>query len=235
MTLATTTKLGNFYLRLSPQQRLYGLDVLKALGLEPDLNTFQHIAASYQIDLSIEHLDGISEPTLSWLEVVRLISFLDTPEAKRWRTKAWSIFQRYLEGDVHLAAEIVEKSPSSERRWLSARLESIEARKHFMAMIAKHGGEGDVFRQISSMSNQSVVKMNSQELRQLRKVQNTRDGMTAEELLRLSYLETASAEALEKSQVKGNQAILALHRKTLGIEKQLWDEPNKLEFYPQAA
>jgi hypothetical protein len=235
MTPVTTTKLGNSRVRVSPQERLYALDILEALGLEPHLNILQHIATNYQIDVTIEHLNGISEPTLSWPEVVRFISVIDTPEAKRWRTKAWSIFQRYLEGDVRLAAEVFEKSPPSERRWLSARLESIESRKRFMATIAKHGGEGDIFRHISSLSNQSVLKMNSQELRQQRKVRNTRDGMTADELLRLSYLETTSAEALEKSQVKGNDDILALHRKMLGIEKQLWDEPNEWVFYPQAA
>jgi hypothetical protein len=54
-------------------------------------------------------------------------------------------------------------------------------------------------------------------------------------LLRLSYLETVSTEALEKGQTKGNEEILALHRKTLGIEKQLWDESGEQDFYPQAA
>jgi hypothetical protein len=67
--------------------------------------------------------------------------------------------------------------------------------------------------------------MNSQAFRLKRRVKNTRDGMTAEELLRLSYLETASSEAIEKSQVQGNEEIVALHRKTLGLEKQLWDIP----------
>jgi hypothetical protein len=232
MTIVTVIKLGNFSLRVSPQGRLFAYDVLNALGFEAEPFMLQQLAQTYKLDISEESLGNLGL-TLSFQDFITLITHLETPEAKRLQNKLGAVFQGYLEGDARLAAEIVDKSPAEDRRWLSARLESIEARKRFMSVISKHGGEGDIFRLVSSMSNQSVLSMNSQAFRLKRGVKNTRDGMTAEELLRLSYLETASSEAIEKSRVWGNEEILSVHRKTLGLEKHLWDTP---EFdFPQAA
>ena len=223
MTIVTIIKLGNSSIRLSPRGRLFANDILACLGLENDPFTLQQLAKNYHLNLTEENVDHTLESTLGFRDFITLIVQLDTPQAKRLQNRLGTLFQGYLEGDARLAAEIVEKSPAEDRRWLSARLESIEARKHFMATIAKHGGQGDIFRLVSSLSNLSVLNMNSQTLRQKRNVKNARDGMTAEELLRLSYLETASAEAIERSQVRGNDEIVTLHRKTLGLEKQLWD------------
>ena len=223
MTIVTVIKLGNSSIRLSPTGRLFASDVLTSLGLEFDPFTLQNLCLTHSIKPLDEVLGNTPESTLGWQDFITLITHLATPEAKRLQSKLGSIFQGYLEGDINLAADIADKSPAEDRRWLSARLESIEARKRFMAIIAKHGGQGDIFRVVSSLSNLSVLKMNSQELRQRRKVKNTRDGMTAEELLRLSYLETASTEAIEKAGISGNKDILALHQKTLGLERQLWD------------
>jgi hypothetical protein len=225
MTIVTVIKLGNTSLRVSPQDRLFASDVLNVLGLRAEPFILQQLAHTYNLDVAEESLSNILEPTLTIQDFITLITHLQTAEAKRLQSKLGAIFQGYLEGDARLAAEIVDKSPAEDRRWLLARLESIEARKRFTSVIGKHGGEGDIFRLVSSLSNQSVLSMNSQAFRQKRGVKNTRDGMTAEELLRLSYLETASTEAIEKSQVYGNEEILALHRQTLDLEKQLWNTP----------
>lgn len=48
--------------------------------------------------------------------------------------------------------------------------------------------------------------------------------MSTTELLRLSYLETATSKAIEQRQVKGNDQILRLHRQNAEIEQQLWEQ-----------
>jgi hypothetical protein len=48
--------------------------------------------------------------------------------------------------------------------------------------------------------------------------------MTAAELLRLSYLESATTKALEKKGVRGNEQILKLHATNAEIERRLWEE-----------
>lgn len=165
------------------------------------------------------------EATLSYTDYVMLAFGLNTLEARRWHGKASDILRCYLEGDIVLAAEVAERSPSPEhRRWLSARLENVESRKRFMSTVAKHGGQDPIYQQVSSLSNRSVLKMNSTDFRRSRKARNTRDGMTATELLRLSYLETATSKAIEQHRAKGNDQILRLHRQNAEIEQWLWEQ-----------
>ncbi|MER3553368.1 MAG: DdrC [Meiothermus sp.] len=218
-----TLKVGKTSVRHTPDGRISAGDGLQALGLPQ--SELQSLLEAHGLEYSLYDFGEGREPAFSFAEFAHLAFALDTPEARRWRGKARDLLWRYLSGDVQLAAEIAERSPSAEhRRWLSARLESTESRKRFMSTVAKHGGEGRVYQEVSSLSNQSVLQMSSADFRKRRRVKNTRDGMTAAELLRLSYLETASAKAIEKKGVKGNEQILKLHAKNAEIERRLWEE-----------
>jgi len=218
------TKFGKHTVRATPDGRLNAHDTLRALGLQ-DQEAWSVLAE--QPTLNAGHYDFGTEDgaelTLTYAQATALAFTLHTPEARRWRARAQELLAGYLAGDVHLAAEIAERNPDAEkRRWLSARLESTEARKRFMSTIAKHGGEGSIFQQVSSLSNRSVLNMNSAAFRKERGVKDTRDGMTASELMRLTYLETASAQAIEAHAARGNDQILELHRKNADNERKVW-------------
>ncbi|MGL4611622.1 MAG: DNA damage response protein DdrC [Trueperaceae bacterium] len=166
---------------------------------------------------------GSLEPAFTAQEFVRLILETDTPEAKRLRRRAQDMLAKALLGDVRLAAEIAERNPNPEsRRWLSARLENTEARKELMRVVAKHGGEGLIYGQLGSISNRSILGVDSATIRRERGVQNTRDGLNTEELLRLTYLETSTAKAIGVQHVHGNEAILNLHRTIAEKERETW-------------
>jgi hypothetical protein len=163
------------------------------------------------------------EPTLSLPEFVRLGFEAQTPQARRWQKGAHKLLARMLAGDVRLSAEIAEANPDPQaRHWLYARLENQNARKALMSTVARHGGSQEVYGQIGSVSNASVLGMDSASLRQSRGVKVTRDGLNTDELLRLSYLESATARAIENRGVHGNDAILRLHRSVAAQERQTW-------------
>ncbi len=215
MQAVSFTKFGRHAVRTTPDGRLNAADALKALG-----------AVKHDIGEGAGHFDFGEGPevTLTHAQFAALSFALGTPEARRWRARAAELLGRYLEGDVRLAAEIAERNPDADkRRWLSARLESVEARKRFMSTVAKHGGEGTVFQQVSSLSNRSVLNMNSAAFRRERGVRDTRDGMTASELMRLTYLETASARAIEAHGARGNDQILRLHQRNADNERKVWE------------
>lgn len=219
-----TLRLGKSPVRTTPDGHLSATDILRSLGLEGTLEELEHLAQAHSLEIRQHNLGRGKEPTLDFAGFVQLVYALPTPEAKRWQQKARELLRRYLEGDIQLAAEVAERSPSREhRRWLTARLESVESRKQFMSTVAKAGGQGSIYQQVSSLSNRSVLKMNSAELRKKRGARNTRDAMTAAELLRLSYLETASAKAIEAKGIRGNEEILKLHSKNAEIEQKLWE------------
>ncbi len=164
-----------------------------------------------------------AEPTLSLPEFVRLGFEAQTPQARRWQKTAHKLLARMLAGDVRLSAEIAEASPDPQAgRWLHARLENQNARKLLMSTVARHGGSAEVYGQLGSISNASVLGMDSASLRRERGVKSTRDGLNTDELLRLSYLESATARAIEEHGLQGNAAILRLHRSVAAQERQTW-------------
>jgi hypothetical protein len=224
----TTARLGRANVRVSRDGRFHLLEVLAAFGITEDALVEQVVTAQ-NLEVSRYDFGQGAEPVIRGQQIALLAFALETPEAKAWRKKAQEMLGRYFEGDIQLAAEIAERNPEPQtRRWLAARLESIESRKKLMSVVAKHGGEGEVYGQLGSLSNQSVLKMNSTQLRQQRGVKSTRDGLTATELKRLSYLETATARSIEERQVKGNQQILELHRRNAEAEKKVWETGDKV-------
>lgn len=145
------------------------------------------------------------------------------PEARRWRRRAQTLLARALTGDVRLAAQIAERNADPEaRRWLAARLESTGARRELISTVARHGGEGPVYGQLGSISNRSVLGTDSATIRRERAVRQTRDGLRTDELLRLAYLDTATARAISEQGVHGNAAILRLHEEVARRERSLW-------------
>ncbi len=224
LRLHRRTRLGSSEVKLTPQGRLHALEALAVLGVA--IEAWPRLAQEHQLrDTTFDFGDG-PIPTLEAQDFTRLAFALDTPQARRWQARAQRLLTAYVTGDVHAAAEIAERSPEPERRaWLSARLESTESRKRFMAAVARQGGQGNVFQQVSSISNRSVLQSDSASLRRERGARSTRDGMTAQELLRLSYLESASAQAITQGRAQGNEAILDIHRRIAERERQTWDGP----------
>lgn len=224
-TNKNTIRLGKYTVQIGSNHQIRALDGLGVLGLNPTPETLQTLAKEHRLELTPYNFGKGPEPSLNLGEFSRLAFALATPEARRWQLRAQELLRGYLEGNVQLAAEIAERNPDpAYRHWLAARLESTETRKRFMSAVARYGGEGEIFQQISSMSNQAVLKMNSSDFRKQRKVKSTRDGMTSTELLRLSYLEAATARTLEKQDLKGNEAILKLHQRNAEIERKIWED-----------
>jgi hypothetical protein len=217
------------FLQFGPQriptsfdQHLQAATVFEVLGL-PQPEDWNAYAKEQEFEGLLRSFGGGLEPAFTAQEFVRLILETDTPEAKRLRRRAQDMLARALLGDVRLAAEIAERNPKAEaRRWLSARLENTEARKELMRVVAKNGGEGLIYGQLGSISNRSILGTDSATIRRERGVQNTRDGLNTEELLRLTYLETSTANAIEAQRVQGNEAILNLHRAVAEKERETW-------------
>nr|WP_246351109.1 DNA damage response protein DdrC [Deinobacterium chartae] len=212
--------------RVTPEGRLSVHDLLRAVEVPvPELAWTDllrahpgHTRGAVQYDFG----EG-PVPVLPKAAALRVLMVIDTPRAAKLRDWMSTTLLRLADGDVTLAAEIAERNPDPRRRrWLSARLDGLEARKTFMARVAEHGGSGAVFRQVSSISNRSVLGLDSTSFRALRGVRDTRDGMTREELARMTYLEIASAEALEASGARGNDQILEVHQRVAERERALW-------------
>ncbi|MFC6591836.1 DNA damage response protein DdrC [Deinococcus lacus] len=220
-TTPRTLEFGSVCLAVSSDGWLRAADALAQLGagqVDWDWLRERHGLAGATRDFGVGPEAALSVP-----EFTGLVFRLETPGAKRWRKRAQELLGAALSGDVKVAAQMAERNPDPEaRRWLAARLESTEARRMLMQTVARRGGHGPVFRQLGSLNNRSVLGMESAAVRQVRGVRQTRDGLSSEELLRMAYLDTATARALDEGGAQGNAAILAVHQQTLRREQKLW-------------
>lgn len=222
-SLPITLEFGTHRLPASADGLLHAATALTTLGLSMPADW---AAFAQEHDLHSPERDfGVGpEATLDPAEFARLAFTLNTPEARRWRKRAQTLLARALVGDVRLAAQIAERSADPDaRRWLAARLESTGARRELMSTVARHGGEGPVYGQLGSISNRSVLGTDSATIRRERGVKQTRDGLRTDELLRLAYLDTATARAIEEQGARGNAAILRLHEEVARRERALWE------------
>ncbi|GGO19040.1 DNA damage response protein DdrC [Deinococcus humi] len=216
-----TLEFGTVRLPISADGLLLASSALAQLGLtDPDWNT---LAAEHDLEAPARDFGAGPEATLSLAEFTRLAFVIDTPQARRWRKRAQDLLTRAMSGDVKLAAQIAERSTDPEaRRWLASRLESTDARRELMATVARHGGEGNVYGQLGSISNRSVLGTDSATIRRERGVRATRDGLSSTELLRLAYLDAATARAITERGAHGNAAILHLHERLARHERRGW-------------
>jgi hypothetical protein len=195
---------------------------LLGLSLPADWAAFQ---AQHHLRTPAQDFGAGPEAALSLPELVGLGWRTETTQARRFQKHSAALLARVWSGDVALSAEIAERNPEPQARgWLHARLDNQQARKRLMSAVARQGGQGLVYGQLGSISNRSVLGMDSASLRRERGVRVTRDGLDTSELLRLSYLESVTAHALEQGQAQGNEAILELHRQHAERERQAWGQ-----------
>ena len=219
-----TIKIGRQHLEITASALFPAVPALEELGVE----LLEENVAGYleRHDIPVQHarFESGSRVAIDNGAFTKLAFMLQTSEAKRWQHRAQGMLRDYLEGDIKLAAQIADRNRDpQQRRWLATRLSGQESRKALMSSAAKHGGRGSVFQQLGSVSNRAVLGANSAQIREERRAKSTRDAMTSAELLRLGYLEAATAQALERGAASDNEGILRLHQRNAEIERQIWD------------
>ena len=224
-SLPNTLEYGSARLSASADGLLHAAGALEQLGLTLPGN-WADFAREHDLESPTRDFGIGEEPTLSVPEFARLAFTLDTPEARRWRKRAQTLLAQAMQGDVRVAAKIAERNPDPEaRRWLAARLESTGARRELLSTVSRHGGSGNVYGRLGSISNRSVLGTDSATIRRDRGVKQTRDGLSSTELLRLAYVDTATARAIQEHGAQGNEEILGLHERMARRERLSWETP----------
>jgi hypothetical protein len=223
-TDSPTVKLGRQQLEVAADGRFPAAPALDELGVDLPEDAVPFFLEGHGIESRPGRFHDGERTAISNADFTKLAFALNTPEAKRWQHKAQHMLRDFLEGDIKLAAQIADRNRDpQQRRWLATRLTGQESRKALMSSVARNGGRGTVFQQLGSLSNRAVLGATSQEIRRERRAKATRDAMTSAELLRLGYLEAATAQAIERGAARDNDAMLKLHQRNAEIEKQLWD------------
>lgn len=117
------------------------------------------------------------------------------------------IFVRYKIADPILAADIAERAPLADTKWLAARVEGIVARKEWAATLASRGtGKPYHYVHCTNKIYKALLGKTAKQLKEamgLVKSGNLRDNLPTEELISIAFSEVVSKNRMEKRNLYG--------------------------------
>lgn len=126
-------------------------------------------------------------------------------------------FKRYLDGDITLADDIIQRSKSEQELiWLEKRLKGKLTRKAFTDSLQKHGVTGLGYATNTNAIYTEILGKTAQQLKEDRNIvkNTTRDDMTAIELSAIDLAELLAIQKIEKTNATGNKETTEISRLT---------------------
>ena len=129
------------------------------------------------------------------------------------------IIKRYIEGDITLADEIVERNieqtgSTKDAEWLQERIEGKTARKQLTDTLQQRGATKATYIKVSADTNKYILGASASEIKQSRGVKDTREGLTALELAALNFTERLSKQRIEQINAIGHRELSYQHNRT---------------------
>lgn len=149
-----------------------------------------------------------------------IFMLLPGSKAAEFRKWASSILTRYRRGDASLAEEIIDRNNNPEElKQIELRAKTKRTNKLLNSAIASHGG--DCYRQVANINNVAVTGKTAREIKAIRQVKHTRDGMSDLELTMLAAAEELESSGIESRGARGNEEII-------GIAQEVGDDISRL-------
>lgn len=168
----------------------------------------------------VQHLDEFKfpgkgqrkTPVMNRAGVIELMQVLPGEVGAKFRRQTAQLIIRYLDGDVSLADEVMDRAAAKgkhediERH--IARSKGIIARKQFTSACKRHGVYGPGYSQVTNAIYHGCFNKNAKELRKergLKPKQNFREfGANTSELIAFSAIEIAASNGMDSHDAYGN-------------------------------
>ena len=121
-------------------------------------------------------------------------------------------FQRFLENDITLADEILQKSTKEQAEWLLKRAEGKVVRSEFAAECVRRGCNGIGVGINTNAIYKGLFGMDASELKEALETKNPRDKMSKVELIATSLAEALAVEEMREQSARGNNKTSACSR-----------------------
>lgn len=217
-------------IRVTPDGHVVATDVLQAFGQQNPKAAWTSLKTNYPelVQESCTYsFGGRGRPpeVLTRKGAMKLLMVANGPRAAEFREWASTTLLAFLDADIRVADSVVQRNFSDEDlEWLEKRLKSKRARNVQTAAIKRHGGEGTIYRDTTVATSMGIVGMRPSEFAERAGVKNARDGYNVTQLNRNTYVETASAAAMDSNGVQGNTEIMRIHQVVVNAESRMWSE-----------
>lgn len=136
---------------------------------------------------------------------LEIIGLLPGEVGAKYRQEAAKLFIAYVDADIALADDIIQRNQSDEDlEWIKARVEGKIVRKAFTDELKDRGVRGIGYAINTDNINKGITGYTAKEIKVIRKVKHTRDGLTGLELSAISLAEKAAIAKMEQVNAKGN-------------------------------
>jgi hypothetical protein len=236
--LASPTVAG---IRRTEDGRISVFDALAVVGAKNPRDTWRRLIEAYPD--TVEKCDSVKLPrsdgkkgnaltpitdAAGWR---RILTVLPGMIGRQYREAANTLVDRYLAGDVKLAAELIDKQTDPEAsRWLARRAEHKHSSILLNGSLKRHGASQRGYRYVHDTLNVAVTGMPAQEIQLKRGNPVTKDNFTEQELAAHALMQFATLNTLDDVSALGDgdcvQAVNSvtndfrpLLRKYFGVRK----------------
>lgn len=199
--------------RETPQAQMVAVDVLKAIGQKNPNAAWSNIKKQYPeiLQESCKYSKGKGRPVdvVTLRGAIKLAMLAKGPRAAEFRTWAAKLIEGYETADEALTTDLIDRTDDE------AALQRIELRartKRTNKVVNRAIAEADAncYSQMADMRNVAVCGRTAKEIKRLRGVTQTRDGMTDAELTLIAASEELEASAIKLRKARGNGEVLTV-------------------------
>lgn len=149
---------------------------------------------------------NLASPACNRQVALEIIGLLPGQVGKKYREESAKLFCRYIDSDITLAGDIVQRSNNiQDLKWLQTRLEGKIVRHQFTDELKERGVTGVGYAMNTDAINVELFDHKAKELKAIRQVKNARDGLSELELAALKLAELKAIDKMEKENAQGNQ------------------------------
>lgn len=200
-------------IRMTPDgKHIAVIDVMKALEYESPKRAVDKLKQRHPevVPKLGTYSFGRGRPTTTADQKVILEILMVLPGKRTAQFREWlaNLADRYFTADITLADDVFNRSTEDDQKWMRERTIAKQTNKSLNATIKSSGG--DCYAQVANMNNVAATGHTAKEIKALRKVKNTREGMTTFELQCINTTESIEQQAIVKRRAEGNGQILDL-------------------------
>ncbi|MCD8139847.1 MAG: hypothetical protein LUE17_08735 [Planctomycetaceae bacterium] len=212
-------------IRKTEDNRVSVIDVIEAMTPHDKrnaANTFANILNRFpEVCTKITHFQfpgrgQRSTPITDAEGMIYIMMLLPGQRAAQFRTEAAKLIVGYLNADIAIADNILQRSTKESAEWLESRAR-VKASRHTLtdAMKALGVTAPYMFSNAANMNNKALFGKSTKELKSERGVLDLRASLSGEELAALEFTERVQARKLAERQPSGNKEILAVCREVV--------------------
>ncbi|GGR16504.1 hypothetical protein [Deinococcus ruber] len=198
-------------IRRTDDGRLSVFDALQVMGATSPRSMWSRLVEAYpEVVSKCDNLKfpGAGQRLTPVTDLVgwrRILTVLPGMMGRQYRAEANDLVDRYLAGDVKLAAELIDKQTDpAAARWLMRRAEHKHSSILLNSSLKRHGASQRGYRYVHDTLNVAVTGMPAQEIQLRRGNPVTKDNFTEQELAAHALMQFATINSLDDVNAVGD-------------------------------